>query len=475
MSLKVIDDASLRVLQDAVKLINQRPPYSPTRPPFNPDSPSLDTNSTPEVYVCRVPEGGLPALSLAEVLDSVGTSTGTDMGGGGDFGDSLYQVHGAYCAVYQVENIDGVLREVPGNTPYVYNLSSEIIPEDTWILVARDNYGDWFAVGTFSSPNNDVGTGTGTHEHIGGTPCDNLALIDQYDCLLISTTDPCGNPFETYLRYSGGHWTSTDEFCYIGGSGTFDFYYLDGRFHLELDDKELIDCGTGCFTGSWITGHWAQPGDGVLGTGTSSGTEGPTVCSGPSFTICLECSCCVIDNWQGPGYYCIVIPDSTGTGTISDNCEPVLLEDSDKCSDIIICSGKYDTVEEVLAACSMTTGTGTGAIPVIGGANCTSAVNLALNTTYSWGTTGIGGSGLFTVPTVPTNTYRFVFTGDPANFFGYDLFGCGVSEINWYSAAINNPLPVCVDHLTNAFVILFAFGSGVFFTNITFRVEQASC
>lgn len=463
MALKVLDDAAQRILQDAVKLINQRPPYSPTRPPFNPDTPSLDTNSTPEVYVCRIPEGGLPGLSLADIL--VGTSTSVSSP------ETLYEVQGVYCQVYQVDNKDGVLRQVPGNTPYVYNLSSSSIPEDTWVIVVKDNYGDWYAIA--SVVDTSIGTGTGTHEHIGGTPCD-FAYLDSYDCIRINTTDPYGNDFDTYLKYDSGHWTSADVFNYVGGSGTFDFYYLDGRFHLELDSKELLDCGNGCFTGAWITGHWAQPGDGDLGSSTDSGTQSNPQCSGPTFTICIECSCCPVDNWQGPGYYCIVIPGSTGTGTESSNCEPVLLDDEDKCSDIIICSGKYNTVEEVLAACDMGTGTGTGAIPIIGGPTCETAVNILLNTTYSWSGTGTGlSSGFLTIATIPTHTYRFIFTGDVANFAGYDLFDCSTLVV-WAPFGIINP-PNCLDHTTNAFAILFAISSGGFFTNVTFRVEEASC
>lgn len=98
---------------------------------------------------------------------------------------------------------------------------------------------------------------------------------------------------------------------------------------------------------------WVCSGDGTIVF--SGGTE--LMCGGVSppaavqcdnnFLIKLQCVCCPIDGWQGRGYYCIV---NEGEDCDVDTKQAVLL--TDPCTEgIVICSCKYDTLEEAEAQC----------------------------------------------------------------------------------------------------------------------------
>lgn len=100
---------------------------------------------------------------------------------------------------------------------------------------------------------------------------------------------------------------------------------------------------------------WVCSGDGTIVF--SGGTE--LMCGGVSppaavqcdnnFLIKLQCVCCPIDGWQGNGYYCIV---NEGEDCDVDTVEAVLL--IDPCTEgIIICSCRYDTLEEAEVACGI--------------------------------------------------------------------------------------------------------------------------
>lgn len=93
----------------------------------------------PEVYVARVPAGGIPALD--EGYTGTGTGTGSiapDMPGS------------AVCAVYRLV-VDSAgtpyLIRVADLNKVVYNLSSSIVTGNGWILVSRDKFGYWYAGG----------------------------------------------------------------------------------------------------------------------------------------------------------------------------------------------------------------------------------------------------------------------------------------------------------------------------------------
>lgn len=327
-----LTDYDRKLLQEVVKRVNTLPRNTTGRTSYVPDSPYLDTNSRPKTYAARTPPEGIPALGSL----SIGTSSFPT------------EVEGALCQVFQVDNIDGTLRIVEENKPFVYNLSRSDIPGDKWVIVVGDDYGSWFAIGLVGD---EIGTGTGsgTEDDGGGsgeTPCD-LLKLNLDDCVVVHT--PYG---DFYLRYMGDrYWSSLDIFEYGDGySGTFEFFFFEGRFHLRLGGKDLLECGNGCYSGSWITGHF--------GPQTGTGPDNDS-CDGEVITVCVECDCCPIEGWQGPGYYCIrdTYPtgtgfSGTGTGTGAADCVAVELYEIDKCDEsITICSGRYETEQAAIDAC----------------------------------------------------------------------------------------------------------------------------
>jgi len=80
--------------------------------------------------------------------------------------------------------------------------------------------------------------------------------------------------------------------------------------------------------------------------GGGSSAPAPVECDN-DFQIKLECVCCPIDGWQGEGYYCVVDADQDCE---TDSPVATLLEDP--CDDsVVICSCRYDTLNEAEAAC----------------------------------------------------------------------------------------------------------------------------
>lgn len=81
--------------------------------------------------VAKVPISGIPARSSL----TVGT---------------------AECVIYR--QVDGLLEDA-GFTRVVYNLDTEEVPENSYVLIKQDNWGTWWTDG---SPLSDVGTGGGS-------------------------------------------------------------------------------------------------------------------------------------------------------------------------------------------------------------------------------------------------------------------------------------------------------------------------
>lgn len=86
---------------------------------------------------------------------------------------------------------------------------------------------------------------------------------------------------------------------------------------------------------------------GVGGTDFCNGTKPVAPCRDNKFRVRLECVCCSIDGWQGPGWYCVTEGDCE-----EDTSTPVELTDEDRCDqDIIICSCRFDSEEEANEEC----------------------------------------------------------------------------------------------------------------------------
>ncbi len=101
---------------------------------------------SPEIYIARVPTGGIPALSE-------GPGTGSGSGTGpleiaddipGEAECNIYRLLTNDAGVPRLEGIDGLTR-------IVYNLCTVDIDEYQWVLVVKDKFGSWFVI---NPPNN---------------------------------------------------------------------------------------------------------------------------------------------------------------------------------------------------------------------------------------------------------------------------------------------------------------------------------
>lgn len=117
------------------------------------------------------------------------------------------------------------------------------------------------------------------------------------------------------------------------------FFLEEGRPRLQIAsiiyDLMLVCGGEGCLLFSGGTD--------VVCEGTPSD---PPSCQ-DHFLVKVCCTCCPIDGWDGPGWYCITDTDcDTGTITVEE------LFEIDACDDtIVICSCRYDNYEDAYADC----------------------------------------------------------------------------------------------------------------------------
>jgi hypothetical protein len=101
--------------------------YSHLLPRPKPDRghfPDHEEHQSPEVYAAQTPIGGIPARS--------GVVPGS-----------------AECVIYQLVTTN--LTEVTGFFQTVYNLSTEAIDADSFVVLARDKYGNWYITGGIDS------------------------------------------------------------------------------------------------------------------------------------------------------------------------------------------------------------------------------------------------------------------------------------------------------------------------------------
>jgi len=114
-----------------------------------------EIGQTPDLYVARVPAGGIAAPTV------VGTGTGVT---------AEETVYAAYCWIYQLlpnwqtTPAQGTLQSIAGYTLPVFSLQT--VSGDTWVLVERDKFGTWWAVG---GPGVSGGGGSITVENVAHT------------------------------------------------------------------------------------------------------------------------------------------------------------------------------------------------------------------------------------------------------------------------------------------------------------------
>lgn len=306
----------------------------------------------PEVYVARTPASGIAAL-----VEAPGTGSGT-----GAVADTInFRECDIYRMIVNTTLGTEVLDRVPSLTKDVYNLSTEAVPGNAWVLAIRDKFGVWYAVPGSSDAalSDDIPPDTP-----GGGPCV-LARLKTTDCLTAT------GPINSITMTGGGPWTGTG-FQYLdvtNGTLVATWNTATGMLDLVLDGSILMNCGNGCYTGGPLTGH------------TRAGSDTSAACEGEVFTVCLSCVCCPIFLWGGEGWYCVYT--GTGAGTGADQCSVLYLTDADKCDTTIdICSGPYATETEADAVCGLITTTCCPSDPLPGQLQVVVSGTAVLNGTY---------------------------------------------------------------------------------------------
>lgn len=106
---------------------------------------------TPEVYVAKAPAGGIPKLIGAWDDIDQGTGTGTNP----LFFDQPGFAQNVQCyrAVLQTNSKGSYydLQPISGLVKTVLNLSRTAVPGDSWILIERDKFGDWYVTDVLGS------------------------------------------------------------------------------------------------------------------------------------------------------------------------------------------------------------------------------------------------------------------------------------------------------------------------------------
>lgn len=222
--INVLSDADIALLKEHVnRLRNQRLNPPVRQPPIEVYSGNRD------VLIASTPDGGIPAIS------------GYLPGGGVE------------CDVYQFVEGAGNEIEYLGVTKVVYNLSTNAIPGNIWILIVKDKFGVWFTTGVPQPVDCDDITFTESEAY-----CDDLL----------------GTSNAVWFR-SRTITLSTVEGCLVKTAGAW----------------EILDCpplGTATATSTVGTGT------GVLGTGTAGCCGGHAVL-GDILSVTLSnfinCSC----------------------------------------------------------------------------------------------------------------------------------------------------------------------------------------
>jgi hypothetical protein len=124
--LNLLTDTDMALIKQVVSSELQRIQNLGTK---NPNFLAGDDQFTPEVYIALTPSNGIAPLSI-----QAGTSTGT---GTGDAPGS------AECEIWRIIDNNLTPMDIPDKT--VYNISTNVIPGQTWIVVLRTKDGVWLA------------------------------------------------------------------------------------------------------------------------------------------------------------------------------------------------------------------------------------------------------------------------------------------------------------------------------------------
>ncbi len=211
--------------------------------------------------------------------------------------------------------------------------------------------------------------------------CSWLAGLVDTDCLIltvVSATGLCSEIDTTQvvvLEWDSGdtRWEGLTDFTSDAGAGAVVFDDPDPpTLTIDGESGRYLGCDG---TGGLLFAFGKSP----LCTEGSSGT-----CNN-SFVVRIACSCCPIDGWLYPAWYC-------ARPTDGGECTALYISENDKCdSTVTICSGPYADEATATAACTesiySTPGTYSGTVPY-GRTGATVGV---------WGGGGAGGNTLIGV------------------------------------------------------------------------------
>ena len=127
-TLRRFTDADMTALKEVVAAFRKGTLTTRNRP-WQPDG----IQPSAKMYVVRVPELGIPALS-----------TGANQGTGTSTAETDDDVPGSRdnCPVYQ--KINGVMKAIPNLLITVNNLADIAVPAGRWVPVFQDAFGDWY-------------------------------------------------------------------------------------------------------------------------------------------------------------------------------------------------------------------------------------------------------------------------------------------------------------------------------------------
>jgi hypothetical protein len=147
----VLTEESVRILQRVLDDVRRTPRNKPGHTP-EPELPQA-----PDVYVALTPGTGIPAMRGDWDTGTGLLPAGTASGHQGNTPGS------ADCNIYRTV-YTGTTPDVPnltamGFTRKILNLSFTAVPANSWVIVQRDKYGDWY---TKDERGSATGTGGGT-------------------------------------------------------------------------------------------------------------------------------------------------------------------------------------------------------------------------------------------------------------------------------------------------------------------------
>lgn len=190
--------------------------WKENRAPAQPLRNFRDVPGASDTYIALVPNSGIAGIS----------SYGTGSGSAGSHEIPNY----ADCTVWKI-GTDGTFDKIGGLRKRVYNLGTNAIAADSWILVCKDKFGNWIATNQAAATSSSsseyaivaAGTGSTAISPITTTACGTLGTssftagtyychLDLYGLLNITANGPC-NAF-IQIRKTG---SSTEVLGTLGG------------------------------------------------------------------------------------------------------------------------------------------------------------------------------------------------------------------------------------------------------------------